>query len=96
MTDGVVVLISLMRAVVEVAGMCLLGQGVLGLLAGSRRHNNPIYRAFGVVTRPAVALMRCLLPARVGEAAVTVFAFGALFVLWIGLAYLRLSVQRAG
>ncbi|MCE1242554.1 hypothetical protein [Oryzomicrobium sp.] len=95
MADGAVILIGMMRALVEVAGMCLLGQGILGLLAGGRRDGNPIYRAFCIVTAPATGTVRRLLPAAFGPRAVAVFTFFVLFALWLGLAYLRLALQRA-
>ena len=42
--------VSVLRALVEVAGLFLLGQGVLYLLAGARREKNAIYQLFQIVT----------------------------------------------
>ena len=56
--------ISALRAVVEMLAMCLLAQGVLYLLAGQRRADNPIYRLFALLTHPPRRLVASLLPAR--------------------------------
>jgi hypothetical protein len=45
-------LISALRAIVEMLGLCLLGQAVLYLLAGRRRTDNRIYQLFDLITTP--------------------------------------------
>ena len=45
-----ILLISILRTLVEVAGLALLGQGLLAVLAGSKRDANFVYRLFQVVT----------------------------------------------
>ena len=44
--------LSALRAVVELVGLCAIGQGVLYVLAGSHRADNVIYRLFALVTAP--------------------------------------------
>ena len=84
-----VFVISALRAVVEMLGLCLIGQGVLYLLAGSRRQQNAIYRFFDLLTRPPRQVASFLLPSRVPEVFVGAVALVLLFILWIGLAWLR-------
>lgn len=81
--------IGALRAVVEMLGLCLIGQGVLHLLAGQRRQQNAIYRFFDLLTAPPRQLAAMLLPARTSGGVVGVVAFGLLFILWIGLAWAR-------
>ena len=57
-----VFVISAVRAVVEMLGLCLIGQGILYLLAGSRRRQNAIYRFFDLLTRPPRQVVAFLLP----------------------------------
>lgn len=76
-------------ALVEVAGLCLLGQGMLSVLAGRTRDKNPIYRIFRVITDPVVQALRLVVPKAIGDQPLTVIAFLLLFALWIGLAYWR-------
>ena len=87
-----VFLISAVRALVEMLGLCLIGQGVLYLLAGSRRQQNAIYRFFDLLTRPPRQVAACLLPRGVSEMLVGLLALVLLFMLWIGLAWLRKSL----
>jgi hypothetical protein len=82
-------ILSVLRALVEVAGMFLLAQGALHVLAGARREVNIVYRGFKVITRPVIRMARFITPAVIGDRQVPVVAFLLLFWMWIGLAYLR-------
>ncbi len=84
-----VFLIGALRAIVEMLGLCLIGQGVLYLLAGRRRQQNAIYRFFDLLTAPPRKLTAKLLPTHTSGKAVGMFAFLLLFILWIGLAWGR-------
>jgi len=79
-------LISVLRTLVEVAGLALLGQGVLALLAGKYRHENLFYRVFQIVTRPVIKAARFITPRFIIDAHVPFLAFFLLFWLWIALA----------
>lgn len=82
-------LISALRALVEVAGLALLGQGVLYFLAGSARERNPIYQLFSIVTRPVIRLARAITPRLIVDRHIPLVAFFLLFWVWIGLAIVR-------
>jgi len=84
-----VLLVSVLRALIEVAGLFLLGQGLLHLLAGKARERNAVYRIFCVVTGPVVRAVRLITPKQIVDRHVPVVAFFLLFWLWITLAYLR-------
>jgi hypothetical protein len=81
--------VSVFRALVEVAGLFLLGQGLLYLLAGARRESNMIYQLFQIVTRPVIRLVRLITPGIIVDRHIPVVAFFLLFWLWIVLAYVR-------
>lgn len=86
MTSMELLLLSIVRALVEVAGYALLGQGVLALLAGKRRQDNFVYRLLQVVTTPVVKAVRAITPRFVLDRHLPFVAFFLLFWLWIGLA----------
>jgi len=88
-------IISILRALVEVAGMSLLAQGALFVLAGGSREKNAIYRLFRVVTRPAIRLVRRIAPRVVVDRHIPFVAFFLLFWLWIFLAYARRAICAA-
>lgn len=79
-------LISVVRALVEVAGCALAGQGALALLAGKQRHGNPFYKVLQIITGPVVKATRFLSPRRIRDRHVPLLALFLLFCLWILLA----------
>ncbi len=79
-------LLSVARALVEVAGLALLGQGILALLSGKHRHQNIFYKLFEIVTGPVVRLVRWMTPRVILDAHIPFVTFFILTWLWIGLA----------
>lgn len=96
MDNPTVFVISALRSLVEVAGLFLLGQGGLYLLAGASREKNVVYQLFRVVTRPVIGIVRAITPRLVIDRHIPFVAFVLLFWLWIALAYARHSVCQAG
>jgi uncharacterized protein YggT (Ycf19 family) len=82
-------ILSVLRALVEVALLALLGQGLVAVLSGARRESNPIYQLFRIVTRPVIRIVRLLTPRQVIDGHVPFVAFFLLFWLWIFLAYMK-------
>jgi len=85
-------LLGVLRSLVELAGLCLLGQGVLYLLAGKAREQNAVYQLLRLLTAPLIGLLRHLVPAALPDRHLPILAFLLLFALWVGLAYLRLQL----
>ncbi|MBS1145188.1 MAG: hypothetical protein H6R14_2594 [Proteobacteria bacterium] len=81
--------ISALRAIAEMLGLCLLGQGALYVLAGARRQDNYMYRLFSLITSPPRKVIACLLPEAVGSVLIGVLTFVLVLVLWLGLAFVR-------
>ena len=79
MSHPEILLLGVLRAVVEVALLALLGQGLLALLAGARRDTNPIYMLFKIVTKPAVVAARWITPKLVIDKHIPFVAFFLLF-----------------
>jgi hypothetical protein len=82
-------LVSILRALVEVAGFSLLGQGVLGMLAGKYRDQNLFYRVLRIVTQPVVRAVRFITPRFVIDAHIPMLTFFLLFWLWVVLALVK-------
>ncbi len=78
--------VSILRALVEVAGFALLGQGILAVLSGKYREQNLFYRILRTVTRPVVRAVRFIAPRFIIDLHVPMLAFFLLFWLWIALA----------
>jgi len=89
------VLLSSLRALVEVAGFFLLGQGVLYVLAGGTRERNAVYRMFQFLTRPVIRATRAITPKVVIDRHIPSLSFFLLFWLWIALQILKLRFCAA-
>ncbi|MDP2832917.1 MAG: hypothetical protein Q8Q28_06420 [Pseudomonadota bacterium] len=79
-------LVSAARALVEIAGFALLGQGVLALLAGVQRHANPFYKILEIITGPTMKAVRFITPRFIIDTHIPILTFFLLFWLWIALA----------
>lgn len=82
-------ILGILRALVEVAMLFLLGQGLLALLAGRGRDNNTMYKLFVIITGPVVKAMRFVTPRQIIDKHIPYMAFAVLFWLWIALAWLK-------
>lgn len=81
-----ILLVTIARTLVEVAGFALLGQGAVALLAGKTREHNLFYRLLRTIARPAVRAVRFMTPRAILDAHVPLLTFFLLFWLWIALA----------
>ena len=76
-------LVSSIKLVVEIALMALLGQFLLGLLAGAKRDGNLFYGVLDVLTRPFVKLTRMITPRVVLDRHVPLATFFLLALVWL-------------
>lgn len=86
MASSELYLLSLVRAVVEVAGYALIGRGALAILAGRACEHNAIYQLMELISSPAVKLVRLVTPRLVIDKHIPFITFLVPFWLWIGLA----------
>jgi len=87
--------LGVLRALVEVAMLFLLGQGLLALLAGRRRDDNTIYKLFLIVTSPVLKAARKITPRQIIDRHLPFVAFAVLFWIWIALAWLKRAYCEA-
>ena len=76
-------LASAVKLVAEIALMAFLGQALLALLAGEKRHQNFFYRLLQVLTNPFIRAARFITPRVVIDRHVPVAAFVMLFSVWV-------------
>ncbi len=84
-----ILLVTIARALVEVAGAMLLGQGVLWLFGPRARDGNFIYDLFKIGTRPLVKATRVIMPRFVHDSHIGMATFILLVWLWMGLAFAK-------
>lgn len=95
MSHPELLVIGVLRALVEVALLFLIGQGLLALLAGGRRHDNTIYKLFVLITSPVLKIVRRISPPQIIDKHLPFVAFFILFWCWIGLAWLKREYCQA-
>ena len=84
-----ILLLTIARALVEVAGMMFLGQGVLWLFGPKGRDGNFVYDHFKLGTRPIVKATRVITPRFVHDAHIGMVSFILLVWLWLALAFAK-------
>lgn len=77
-------LIASVKLIAEIALLALLGQWVLGWLAGPRRAQNLFYQVLEQVGRPFVRMARLLAPRVVLDRHLPLVAFLLLCFIWLG------------
>jgi hypothetical protein len=85
-------LVSSIKLVAEIALMALLGQWLLGLLAGTKRDTNLFYRALAVLTGPFIKGARLLSPRVVLDRHLPLVAFLLLAFVWLAATLAKINI----
>ena len=85
-------IIVILKALTEVAGVAFLGQGVLWVIAGSKRDQNLVYKLFKTLTSPVTRVTRLITPRVVLDQHIGLVAFFLLFVLWVVLTAYKIKI----
>lgn len=84
--------VSALKLITEIALMALLGQGVLAVLAGSRRESNLVYKVLRDIASTFVALARIVSPRVVLDRHLPVVAFLLLACGWIAVTLAKIDL----
>ncbi|MDR6858029.1 hypothetical protein [Variovorax guangxiensis] len=71
------------KLIAEIALLAMVGQWLLGLLAGSKREGNFFYRLLQILTGPVVKAVRIITPRFVLDRHIPLAAFLALLSVWL-------------
>ncbi|MEQ1808046.1 MAG: hypothetical protein ABL900_21915 [Burkholderiaceae bacterium] len=85
-------IIVILKALTEIAGVAMLGQGILWVVAGARRDQNMIYGLFKTLTRPVMKVTRWVTPRVILDRHLGLVAFFLLVVLWTGLTIMKIKL----
>ena len=86
-------IVVILKALAEIAGLALLGQGVLYVFAGATRQQNIFYNVLATVTGPVLRATRIITPRFVADAHIGVAAFFLVVGLWIALVLLKAKLM---
>lgn len=84
-------LVSTVKLVTEIALLALLGQWLLGLLAGAKRDKNIFYQILQILGRPFVAVARLVSPKQVVDRHLPLVAFLLLLFVWLGVTIVKIQ-----
>ena len=84
--------VSAVKLIAEIALMALLGQGLLYLLAGEKRESNLFYQMLQVLTRPFMRAARWIAPKVVIDRHVPLVAFLLLALAWVVATLAKISL----
>lgn len=76
-------LVVMLKALAELAGMFLLGRGLLWVLAGRKRMDNIFYQVLSIVTDPLLRFTRWIAPRIVLDSHIPLLAFGLVLLVWV-------------
>ncbi len=92
----VIFILKIFKAMVEVAGLAFIGQGVVAIFSGNKRDQNFIYVIFKIITNPVTKFARMVSPRFVPDRHIPFIAFGLMFWAWVvlivGIAYAQQGV----
>lgn len=84
--------VSTLKLIAEIALMALLGQWLLGLLAGAKRETNVFYRLLKIMTQPFIRLARLVSPRIVIDRHLPLVAFLLLAFGWLAATMAKINL----
>ncbi len=85
-------LTSSLKLIAEIALLAMVGQWLLGLLAGQKREGNFFYKLLQVLTQPFVKLTRFISPRVVLDRHIPLAAFLLMLSLWLVVTVVKINV----
>ena len=79
--------VVIVKALAELAGMFLAARGLLYLLAGMKRMDNVFYQVIAIVTDPLIRAARWLMPRIVLDSYIPAIAFGLVAWVWLAIVF---------
>lgn len=79
--------VVMVKALAELAGMFLAARGLLYLLAGMKRMDNVFYQVIAVVTDPLIRATRWLMPRVVLDSYIPAITFGLVAWIWLAIVF---------
>ena len=84
--------LSAVKLVVEIALMALVGQGLLFILAGPKRATNVFYGLLSVLSKPFTLLVRRITPKMVADHQVPIVTFFLVLIVYFIVTFERIDL----
>ncbi len=76
-------LVSIVKLICEIALLALAGRALLSLIAGSKKESNFFHQALVAITKPFVSAARLITPKVILDRHMPFVAFSLLSIIWI-------------
>lgn len=86
------IVVIILKALVEIAGLALFGQGILYFLAGPKHQNNIFYKMLTTLTAPVIKATRFIAPRFILDQHIGLLAMFLLLVIWVVLTALKIKL----
>jgi hypothetical protein len=84
--------VSSVKLIAEIALLALAGRFLLGILAGAKRESNFFYKLLDVLAQPFVKGMRFITPRVVIDRHIPMAAFLALAMVWVVITITKINI----
>lgn len=89
---AVLTFLNLVQLLLYIPLLALLGQGLLFVLAGNKRHDNFFYQLLQLISKPFTAVVRKISPAKVADAHVPVATFFLLLIAYVVVSFEKIDL----
>lgn len=84
--------LNLLQLLLYIPLLALLGQGLLFVLAGAKRHENFFYQLLQLLSKPFTAAVRRITPHKVGDHQVPVVTFFLLVIIYAVVTFEKINL----
>jgi uncharacterized protein YggT (Ycf19 family) len=88
----VLTFLNILQVVLYIPLLALLGQGLLFVLAGAKRHDNFFYQLLQVISKPFTFVVRKITPAKVLDAHVPIATFCLLAIAYFVVTFEKIDL----
>ena len=85
-------LVIILKALAEIIGLALLGQGVLYFLAGPNRENNIFYKILKAITAPVIKATRFIAPRFIPDRNIGFLTLFLIMAIWVILTIVKIKL----
>jgi hypothetical protein len=88
----VLTFLNLLQLLLYIPLLALLGQGLLFVLAGAKRHDNFFYQLLQLIAKPFTLVVRKVTPAKVGDRQVPIVTFFLLVIAYAVVSFEKIDL----
>ncbi len=88
---SVLLFLNIAQLILYIAGLALMGQGLLFVLSGQKRDTNLFYQIFQIINKPWIKIARLISPKQIADHQTPYVAFCIIAVLYIAVTLAKIE-----